>query len=311
MNSKRSAFIITKPLQYINATNIYDNNSKELYIIPNFNNFIVFFNAIKNKSNIWDSIFIRKTKEIALIRLVIKQRSYSRIYLDSDFGILLRFILFFFLKVKIFVYEEGIASYTNDIRVDSNLKCKVRTFLDKLLLGDTWSGSSYKTVGIYLYHKDVFLKLLNYNIGNKNILSFNKNYLEHLVEIKEIEFLYEKINFNNYIGKDILLYLTAGNINKDVYKILLKYPNFYKILKLHPFHKDIFDVKFDESIDSSLPAELLISKINLLANSIIVVHESSAAILNIINDVKFSDINIGDVDYAVKFNHLRNLINKN
>lgn len=309
MNSKKSAFIVTKPLQYINATNIPDSSIKDIFLIPNFNNFERFHLSIQNNSRFWNSIYIYNTKEIALIRLILIQRRYSKIYLDSDFGILLRFILFFFINIKIFVYEEGIASYTSNIRENVNLKNYIRPFIDKILLGGTWSGSSYKTVGIYLYHKDVFLKLLNYNIGKKNILTFNKNYLEHLSEINEIDVLFEKVNFNNYVGKDVLLYLTAGNVNNEIYQILSKYPTHYKILKLHPFQYDIFDINFDESIDNSLPAELLISKISFLANSLIVVHESSAAILNIINDVHFLDINIGEMVYKKKFNHLKSLIN--
>lgn len=307
MNFQRSAFIVTKPLQYINATNISDTNIRDLYLIPNFNNFDKFHRAIKNKSNFWESILIYKTKEKALVKLIIMQRYYTKIYIDSDFGIILRFLLFFFINVKIYVYEEGVASYIHNIRGNKTFKSKVRVILDKLFLGGTWSGSAYKTVGIYLYHKAAFLHLMNNNIGNKNILSFNKNYLSHLLDINEIDFLYETINFNKYIGKDVLLYLTAGDINDKVYPILALYPNYHKILKLHPFQKDTDFNNFNESIDNSLPAELLISKLSGLTNSLIVVHESSAALLNIVNDIYFFDINIGDKEYADNFNYLKSL----
>jgi hypothetical protein len=307
MKIRLSAFIVTKPFQYINATNISDSNFRDLYLISSFNNFEKFYQAVKNKSNFWNKIYIFNSKEISILKLLLKQRRYEKLYLDSDFGLLLRFLLFFFINVKIFVYEEGIASYTYNLRGDITLKSKFRTFLDKLLLGYTWSGSSYKTSGIYLYQKAVFLKLLNYKIRNKTILPFNKSYIAHLSNISEIDFLYENINFNLYSGKDVLLYLTAGDINNEIYTTLALYPNFYKILKLHPFQKNTDYKNFDESIDNSLPAELLISKLKSYANTLIVIHESSAAILNIINDIELIEINIGEKAYAQNFDYLKSL----
>ncbi len=307
MGSPKSAFIVTKPFQYINATNIADTNIRDLYLIPNFNNFDTFYDAIKEKSKFWNLIYIFKTKELALLRIIFIQRRYVNIYLDSDFGFILRFLLFFFIKVKIYVYEEGVASYTLNLRNNETFESRVKSFLDRLFFGNTWSGSAYKTSGIYLYHKTAFLKLLNYNTGNKVILNFNKKFLFHLLDINEIDHLYENINFNNYKEKDVLLYLTAGVINKNIYPILSIYPKYCKILKIHPFLKNISSTHFDESIDSSLPAELLIYKLSSIAKSLVVVHESSAAILNVVNDIDLIEINIGEAKYTHNFNYLKSL----
>ena len=307
MKLRRSAFIVTKPFQYINATNISETNIRDLYLIPNFNNFERFYHAVKSKSKIWNHIYVFKTKELALLRLVFFQRRYENVYLDSDFGLLLRILLFLFVGIKIYVYEEGVASYTYNLRNNETLKSRFRSILDRLFLGSTWSGSAYKTVGIYLYHKKAFLKLLNYNIGNKSILSFNKSFTDHIFDINEINYLFENINFNKYKGIDVLLYLSAGSINKDVYPIINSYPSYHKILKLHPFQKDTDFHIFNESIDNSLPAEILIYRLNYYAKSLIVVHESSAAILNIVNDINLFEINIGEKEYAGNFNYLKSL----
>lgn len=308
MNLRRSAFIVTKPFQYINATNIPDTNIRDLYLIPNFNNFERFHDAVKNKSKFWNHIYVFKTKELALLRLIFLQRRYENVYLDSDFGLLLRILLFLFVELKIYVYEEGVASYTFNLRSNETFNSRFRSILDKLFLGSSWSGSAYKTTGIYLYHKKAFLKLLNYNIDNKSILSFNKSFTDHIFDINEINYLFENINFNKYKGIDVLLYLSAGSINKDVYSIFTSYPSYHKILKLHPYQKDTEFHIFNELIDNSLPAEILIYKLTCYANSLIVVHESSATILNIVNDINLCDINIGELEYKKKFNYLKTII---
>jgi hypothetical protein len=305
---KKSAYIITKPLQYINATNIQDSNNKDCYIIDNFNNLNQFAGAIKSCTTYWNDILISSTKHKAFLKILINRSKYSKIFLDSDFGIVVRLMLYVLYPINIYVYEEGLASYTQFIRPNRRLKDKIMSKIDYLMGGKTWSGGAYMTKGIYLYHIKGFKKVVFNGPMKKKLLSFNSDFNSHVASLKEIDFLYKDLNFANFSNKNILIYLTAGVINPDCFPIMQLYPDHLKILKLHPNEKLEPQLlkEFDYSFNNTIPAEVLLCKLYNKSRSMIIIHESSAAMLNVLQLKDITEYNIGAASYKEKYEEIKN-----
>ena len=306
--SLKSAYIITKPLQYVNATNITDLNAKNLFVVDNFNNADKFIESIKIKSSHWDKIFIFKKKEFALINIIFNRSKYDKIFLDSDFGLSVRLLLFFLIGKFVYVYEEGLASYTLNLRPNNILHFFLKIF-DFILCGAGWSGSSFINHGIYLYRPNSFIEIIKNDLKGKKIYSFNKKFMDHITQLPEIDYLETGLKFHDYVNQKVLLYITAGKVNLNVLPILEIHNDFIKILKLHPNEKvdDLNSFYFDTSINNTLPIELVILEFLKHVQKLVIVHESSAAMLNIVGVQGFTEFNIGEEQYKIHFEHIKNL----
>lgn len=305
---KKSAYIITKPLQYINATNIEDDNLKDCYLEDNFNSFDLFVESIRSKSNHWDKIYTSKTKQLALFKIIMNRGKYSKIYLDSDFGILVRLSLFLLFPLKVYVYEEGFASYTAACRARKSFKDVILLMIDRIMFGKNWSGGSASTKGIYLYHKDAFRKIVS-NDNLKELLDFKSKFSDHLMSLPEINFLFDGIDLEMFKGKKVLLYLSSWEINKDLNSYIDKYPEHIKIAKLHPHIKDMAyaNDNFDYVVPNMLPAEIVISELIKLAESCVVIHEGSAAMMSFKESEGFEEHNINTVENRKKYDELKKM----
>lgn len=302
---EQNAFIITKLLQYINVNNIPDKSLRDLYVIPNFANKRNFLNIIKKKSY-WKNIYLFKTKELALINILFNKK-YNKIFIDSDFGILLRLILFFFNN-KIFVYEEGLASYVSSVRSKKTFLNKIFKVIDYLSLGGKSSGSAFATKGIYLYHSNAFKNMTN-SLSHKNFLKFQHSFIDNLNNQNQFLNLLFKKDFTFYKGKKVLLYICAGPINESIYPLMEKYKKYHKVFKPHPADVDVLDFKFsfDEILDPLFLSEYAILNILKFSESLVIVHESSAALLNLVNLNLNNVFNLTNTDYLEEFK----LIKKN
>jgi hypothetical protein len=97
MNEKRSLYIVTKPLQYINAHNIKDEQKKDLVIIPYFNNAQWFIDNIVPESERWNNIYKANSRNQILFKILLKNKiNIIKIYIDSDFGIFMNILFFIF-----------------------------------------------------------------------------------------------------------------------------------------------------------------------------------------------------------------------
>ena len=309
--SFKSAYIVTKPLQYVNASNIKDANLKTLFLVDNFNRAMNFVDSVKSKSNYWDKIFIYKQKEIALINIIVNRRKYNKIFLDSDFGLKLRILLFFLIGKSVYVYEEGIASYTLFLRPD-NIWHRFLSKIDFILSGAGWSGGSYVNHGIYLYNPNAFTEIVKDNLRGKKLYSFNLDFVSHITQLEEINCMDFGLKLNDYIDQKVILYITAGKVNLNVFPLLDTHKNYVKILKLHPNEKfdDLNSCYFDIQLNNTIPIEVVI--LNLLKNvkKLVIVHESSAALLNLFDTKGFSEFNIGEEVYKSHFENIRELFKK-
>lgn len=298
---KKSCYIVTKPIQYINATNIEDDNIKDCYITNTFSDAKKFADEMNKLSNHWERIHFAISKQNALKVILRHKSEYSKLYLDSDVGIILRIFLVLLYPVKIYVYEEGLASYTPEIREKKINSFKF--FIDRFF-GKNWSGGSFRTEGIYLYHPKAFQSLVETN-KKIQILPFKQPLMNHLNSLSDIKIFYSQDEFDFLKGKNILLYLTSWTLNPLYQEIYYKYPEFIKIIKFHPHIKKESAsnnlLHFDFYPDSTIPAEILISTFIEIAGKIVIIHEGTAAMLNFIGEKKIIEYNIADAKYNAKY----------
>ncbi len=276
---KKSAYIITKPYQYANCTNIEDENIKVCILCKHFKDATRFFSIIKEKSKHFNEFILFGSKGFALIYCCFFQSKFNRIYLDSDYGLSVRILLYLFCSIDVYTYEEGYASYTylrNPISFYDKALLKITNFL-KI---NNWSGGSSKTKGIYLYDHDLFkknIKLDSYHFLKK----FRVPFCEKIMNLPELEYLYRGIDFSQFSDKDIVIYLSSWTISPEIHKILEKYPEKFKILKLHP-HILSAPNYISEIFDYMLPADLIFEyfllKVTTYSKSIIIIHHGSFAL---------------------------------
>ncbi|MGG5905538.1 hypothetical protein, partial [Sphingobacterium daejeonense] len=155
----KSAFIISKPLQYFNVCNIEDFSLKVLIIVNAFNGAEKLFLDIKNKSNYWDEVLFCNNYSEAFYS--IRNNSYDKLYIDGDYSFSMIKELRKFRSIEIFVYEEGIGTYTNNIRniVQQNkygrgsffqkIKWSLTSIFFKLNGHENYHGGFSGTKGIY------------------------------------------------------------------------------------------------------------------------------------------------------------------
>jgi hypothetical protein len=310
MNSK-SAFIVTKPLQYINCLNILDDNKKDLYIIDQFSDADNFIEKIKiHNGYYWENIFFFKTKELALLYVLLKKKNYYKIFLDSDFGIILRFLLSFLSNKLIAVYDEGFASYAKNLRNPTTLKHKLLLLIDKLQGGENWSGGCKNTSIIYLYHPRLFNNLVG-NFNEKIIAPFKNIYSEHLLQIKELnEFFDDSSIFGELLNKDVIIYFSGYSIKLEYKKIIDSYPGFIKVLKPHPNIKNLNKSDFDYYIENNIPAELVVFRLEKIVNNLIIIHEGSYGLIDLPKSNKLIEHIMVSDDFYSYFKNFRKLLNE-
>ena len=287
-----SIYIITKPLQYINVTNIPDKNLKYLIIINNFNDANEFYELVKSHSNLWIDIKIFDSKYFALSWLIImnKRLKVSNIFLDSDYGIVLHFFLFFLKDKLISVYEEGWGSY-REIRTATNFISFLKNKINVFFKNENIIGGSRFTTHIYLYHISFYKKTFNNN--SKILLDFNFKFTQHIDSFKEFKYIFAQKEMSYLKNKEVLLYLTSYTYDLSIEDYLFEYKNNYKILKPHPHIKDFKGItKFDEILNGVVPAEFIINSLLKIVEKLVIIHHGSTSLLYFLNNEKILEINI-------------------
>lgn len=291
---KKSAYIITKPLQYINATNISDTSDKVCLLVDSFSNSKKLLQSIKNYSNHWVDFYWFGNRNNAFFYLLKNKNKFDKIFTDSDNGIITRLFLFLLYPIKISVYEEGFGNYRNELRQKHKNYKKVLNYIDSLM-GKNYLGGSNRTGAIYLYHPNAFLKLVDAKPQQK-LLKFNLDFYTHLLSLKEIIGLFSYDFKSNIKGKNVIIYLSARKIDNSYKNYLEKSPGFYKVLKPHPEFKNVLGIEkeFDVVVANEVPAELLITNILKEATSLLIIHHGDTTVLNLMSVTKLKEINISE-----------------
>lgn len=280
---ENSFYLVTKPLQYFNCTNIEDINDRFCLIVNNFDNASYIYNQLKEKTNIWKDILFFQTYSETFNWITENKSKINKLFIDSDYGIYRYNMLAKLKNVSIYVYEEGIGNYRY---LKKNLRHAILSTLYSMFLGNkNYLGGSKYIKGIYLYDKEEHKKCFPGN--KKKLYSFKNSFTEHLTLFKEAEvFFPNEVKMDLSILKDrkVMLYLTSYTISQNAVDELKKNgDSFYKLVKPHPHLKDFNSDKsyFDKIIPSSVMAELLIAYLCTICEKVVVIHENSTALLYI------------------------------
>lgn len=307
MKQKKSAYLITKPLQYINATNIPDDNNKDCFIVDDFKGSKIFYENISKKSSYWDEKYYLQKRRNFYIFILKNKRKYKNIYMDSDQGFLAFIFSLIVLPIKIYTYEEGYGSY-RELRDGTKLIEKIKINIYKLLGSNNWFGGGTFTKGMFLYHPESFNNLVPKN--KKKIYPFRKNFIDHAnLLMKELGSLFDSKILDIIKNRDVILYLSSWEINVEVYNIIEQYPGHFTIIKPHPNIKNNIKLdNFDYILNSILPAELYIHQILMRCKNLIIVHENSSSLIYVGN-IKCTEINLKVADHSfIIYNKIRELL---
>ena len=289
----KSYYIVSKPLQYFNAINIRDDlASKICLIVDNFYEAETFFNNIKN-NRLWSDVIFFASAFDAYKWLKDRVNFGDNLFVDSDHGFRKTIWLSRIKSRNIYVYEEGIGSYRNDL-IKSGYRNKLFKFFLKLFGFKEYMGGGAFTKGIIIYDIESHKKLVN--SFNKVRIQFKLSFHEHLLsdlvnsdfDLGNTELILERLS-----RKKVLMYLTDFEYNDKADLIHVQYSDYVKILKPHPNIKNILDKdQYDIILDNSVLIELFIVKVVEEASELIVVHENSSSANYLKNIDKITFINI-------------------
>ncbi|WP_283597196.1 polysialyltransferase family glycosyltransferase [Photobacterium phosphoreum] len=275
----KSIFIVTKPVQLINAENICNQEkigNKILLLVDNFNDSYTIKDKIE-AYGFWDYVFIFGTKEKALYESFLFGE--VDLYVDGDVGlsfyktfILSKMLCAYKRNIRnLFVYEEGIGTYCKN-KYNKGLK---KNILSNIGVG-VFFGGFYKTKKIYVYNKELYAYQ---HKSDKLIVKINEPMFEYV--IKNITRFVEYFGDQELLKKEktAIVYLSNYTLSLEyIFNIYGKYKNCDFFIKLHPHIKEAINPEFSCTvIDNKVPFEVAVFKLLLIYDDIVVLHHGSSA----------------------------------
>lgn len=292
---KKSAVIITKPLQYINASNIYNEKRKDLFVVSWFVNYEWFVETIARTDSTWDTVHVFTTRNQALRYILKHKKAYDDIFVDTDFGIGISLLFFLLMPVNINVYEEGWATY-HYINPKMSAMKTWKWLLCRLFFHyNNYIGGGYFTRSIYVYDPNKYLS--NINNSRQEIISFSKGFYDHILDMKDFCNIYSKrLVTDTFKDANVILFLGSWpETHYDYFTgILNENPGYKSIIKNHPHYvqdNQVNNFHTDLVVDADIPAEIVIIQLLRIVKHLVVVHEHSSALMYIKSD------KIADIDY--------------
>ena len=289
-NMTKSYYLVSKPLQYFNVTNIADGVAHKVCLIVDvFFKAEEFFNNIKNQ-HYWNRVlfFSNSYEAYQWLKNTVSDKDY--LYIDSDYGLKKTIWLSRINSKNIYVYEEGTGSYRNDLIKISHTNYLLTSFLKFLGIKEHMGGGRY-TKGIIIYDVEKHKKLIpEYNKIRK---SFKSGFMQHVPLIKH--HFSSQMEKNREImegisSKNVILYLTSWQYNANVDTLLSQYPDYIKILKPHPHIKTKYtQTNFDYILSNDVLVEIFIINAIEVCKEILVFHENSGA-MQYIDSVNINSI---------------------
>lgn len=290
-----NVFIVTKPLQYFNATNIKTIGHRVLLIVNDFFDAKNVYLELKEKSSYWDEIFYFDIWTDAYKWVVKNKSSLKNLFIDGDHG----FTKYLYLRnldsKSIYVYEEGVGNYRENLNYE-NFSGKLKRFLYEKILGHNVYLGGYKhTNGIYLYDRERFANIHPY--CRKKLLSFEHSFVEHLKRFDDKKMFLSSTTINfveNLQNKRVVLYLSSWSYDSRINGIINNYQGYKKILKLHPHIKEIgvYNYKYDFIIPGNNFIELVIKELLEKCEKVIIIHHGTSSIMYFTDDAKLKTIQI-------------------
>ena len=219
-NQLKNAYIVTRPIQYINVLNIPDNNInvKALLLVDTFAGANEFAKVQQESvSCVWNEIIVFKDVYNALQWAVNHKSEIDSLYTFSDYGVKIHWYLNKLPNVNIYLYEEGTATYVSRFQGENSLQTFILRFLNKTWHTGSYIGSYSRTKAIYAYNTELFKKLKPF--CKRQILPFNNTLFDHLKNNKDSldYFMYKELP--SVIPSKVLMYLSGWDYNDEVEKI--------------------------------------------------------------------------------------------
>lgn len=273
----KNIFIVSKPLQFVIATILREQLNAAnnfFFVIDN----IGWSHFIKKRRNDYcECVFFDNHK--AAYKHLNRYDNYD-LYIDSDVGfykyVQLAITKLFSNAENIFVYEEGIGSYRNNLY--SGFKRKIF----EILKVGVYFGGSYFVSGIYVCDP---AKYINSTKSKKAVMVLNKTPYDFFVE--RAEDLISDYNLSGLIGNlrnmkgdECTLYLGGWDFDREAMEVLAESPA-PRLFKPHPHCGSKNDFNHfsycDILIDYSIPAELLLCILSGMYKNIKVLHHGTSA----------------------------------
>jgi hypothetical protein len=258
----------------------------DIFLVDNFfasENFLKNYNNLNHK---WPELTYCKTFDIAFQKFI--EGEYSCLLIDSDIGgkiyskLLRKKIKN--KKITVYVYEEGQGTYRDNVRIG------IKKYLF-LLLGIGYAfGSSIFTSKIFLYNSDIYAK---------KFPSLAKKAVQ--IDKPIMNFIDENLVFLNKVFQ-VNKYLKNTEVNEELaYLVLLeKHTRFEtikaikhfkgdKFIKSHPHVKVFSSEDGFNSINNSIPAELIISNLSNNYTKLIIFHFGTST-RHYLNNIERSNI---------------------
>lgn len=273
------AYIITKPLQYINCTNIAGHGGiKKCYICDMFANSKQFYDICCLDKQFDDYKYI-KNKRRAIYKCLLGQKDLTAIYIDSDYGLYHRILFHFFFRTNIYVFEEGYACYL-PLRSPTTFRNKLLLLLSNFFKVKNFNGGSPKVKGIYLYDPESFNKA--FPCHGKILLSFKMPFFDAVKKSSVLDSLCKDIDFDMFREKSVLIYLSSWTLSEEAIKICQDEIHCeIKVLKLHPQIKEVnerLSSLFDITLPSNLMFEFFFSQVKDKVKELLIVHHGTFAV---------------------------------
>lgn len=288
---KRSVFIITKPLQYINATNISDQNDKIGLITDTFHNAPEIFKELKMKSSFWEElIFVESGKEAE--EWVLKNnKQIDVLYTYSDYGFWNYLFLNRLKNTVKYVYEEGLGNYITGLRKKSLIN-NVLVYFNGLIGNMEFVGGSRYIDGLFVYHPEKVMT--SFPRIRTKVFPFQKYFLDHLNTLPEASAFFDSKDAEivNLFHKQSKVFIYLGTwfhnkteeqifTEKNVSEKIASFSEHVTIYKPHP-HSGATSLSvqslFTHTLSGGTMAELLFNAILVSAKELVVMHHSSSAL---------------------------------
>ncbi|MGV2989291.1 hypothetical protein ACE1OE_16735 [Vibrio sp. E150_011] len=221
---------------------------------------------VKNRDEIWNHIGLDSDFDI---------------YVDSDLYTSCDFIKKNQRGNRLFVYEEGIGTYSGVIKVTKATKWyKIYNILGLLGVFNMVMGEGKKTDGIFLHNKERYLTI-NRN-SKANIIPFPMSFTEcYFYNESVIDRIFDLENEKFPINTDVCLFLTSNDLNYDFAKDFLKIKNGSDfsnyIFKPHPQIFNLSNSMLKYMMYNDVISEILILKLLSKNNRITVYHYSCSS----------------------------------
>jgi hypothetical protein len=278
MSDIKHIFIISKPLQFMIALIIresfFSDQTVAFFIVDksDWSGFIS-----KREISSIDRIFYFSSPNDAYKAL--RFFNCFDLFIDSDIGfkkhIQLACVRLFNRTGSIYVYEEGIGTYRNDLYSGAK-----KYIFDTLGIATFFGGSVFVN-GIYLYDKERYLR--SNKKTNVEVIELKKSIRNYIFSnIKMLTNAYELGSFIQEIERldriECTLYLTSWGYSKKEFSDIGIFPS-PRILKPHPhIGNDLKNIvePFDYLVPGSVPAELIILILLNYFKKVNVVHHGSS-----------------------------------